>query len=151
MARLIPLTKGYNAIVDDQDYEYLMQWKWYYDIGYAARKPSTGKIWMHRLLCVTNQQVDHIDGNRLNNRRNNLRSISIQDNKKNRFKSNLNTSGYKGVSWSKSANKWLAQIQCDGQHYYIGIFKYKEDAAEAYNEKALELFGKYAKLNEVRK
>lgn len=156
----IRLTKGQVALVDDEDFGYLNQWKWcssyeprisnYYAFRreyVSYRKQETIK--MHRLIMSTpnGMEVDHINGNTLDNRKSNLRNCSHAENIRNREVSKRNKSGYKGVSVS-SSGKWWARIRIDGApQLYLGTFTTPEDAARAYDKKALELFGEFAKLN----
>lgn len=152
----IPLTKNKEAIVDSDDYDYLNNWKWsYVAAGYAIRgQQRNNKIkyyLMHRVILKAkdNQEVDHINGNRLDNRKENLRFVSRQQNQWNRTKSLNKSSKYKGVNFHKKSNKWMARIRLNNKEIYLGIFKQEKDAARAYNKKAIELFGEYAKLNEL--
>ena len=92
--------------------------------------------------------VDHISGDTLDNRKSNLRKCSPAGNQRNRVLiSKNNTSGFKGVIWHKQAKKWRAQIYVNSKPVYIGYYESKSEAAKAYNEKAIELFGEYARLN----
>ena len=150
MKQITLANKSTFALVDDSDFECVNQWKWHLDItGYAVRKPKSGKIYMHRLLLnVGAKQVDHINGNTLDNRRSNLRPSTIAENRRNKGPKSENTSGYKGVT--KRKNKWIAQISANGTGYYLGIFDNKESAAKAYNKAATQLHGEFAKLNKIR-
>ena len=96
------------------------------------------------------EQVDHIDGDSLNNRRSNLRLATRGQNCCNTRMSSRNTSGYKGVSWSTTANKWLAAIVYQKQHYTLGYFTSPIEAHEAYKRKAVELFGEFANFGESK-
>jgi hypothetical protein len=153
--RKIKLTKGYEAIVDDKDYDFLNQYSWYYAHGYAVRTIySSGKPYqlrMHRLLANTPDglDTDHINGDRLDNRRVNLRPATRSQNVANTFVQKQNKSGYKGVSWKKSNNKWCAQIRVMNKVIHIGLFADIRDAAEAYNKMAEESFGEFATLNNI--
>jgi hypothetical protein len=153
--KLVKLTKGKVAMVDDADYDWLSKWKWTYDGRYAHRKewPSKRKIYLHRLLLgePIGLEVDHKDLDKLNCQRNNLRIGRRSNNGSNKLKQSNNTSGYKGITCRKQANgmKWIAQIQYNGKNHYIGIFDDSKNAAKAYNEKADELFGEFARLNDV--
>ena len=155
MTREIDLTQGKKAIVDDEDYEWLSQWKWYYaHTGYAVRNSPRvlGKhymIFMHREIMHTPQgmDTDHIDGNGLNNLRINLRVCSHSRNLQNKGVSINNVSGFKGVSWCQANKKWRARIKASGKEKYIGYFDVAESAALAYDKAARELHGEFAKLN----
>lgn len=147
----IPLSKGCAALVDDVDFDMLMQWKWCYNTGYAVRTDySSGKpkrIYMHRLIMETpsGMETDHINSNRLDNRRSNLRVCTHQQNCMNVLP--VGASKYKGVTWHKGDRKWQSSIFVDGKLKYLGSFKSEEDAALAYNFAALEAFGEFAKQN----
>jgi hypothetical protein len=151
----IPLTKGKVAIVDDADYEYLSQFSWSYDNqGYAITALYRPKrmIRMHRMLMNPPRelQVDHINRNKLDNRKNNLRICSRAENRRNTPKNKNNTSGYKGVFYHGQMDKWRAQINYKGKSIYLGLFDSKHEAAKAYNKKAKELHGEFAYLNEIK-
>ena len=159
--KYIPLTKGLMTCVDDSDYVTLSQYKWYV-VGhpgkeYAARcgRDSTGKqihIRMHReiLSAPTNMEVDHIDGNRLNNCRSNLRLATRSQNGSNRTKSYPNaTSKYKGVTWHKRDQYWQATIIHQNRHIHLGCFSSEKEAAVAYNTAAKKYHGNFAKLNNI--
>jgi len=146
----IQLTQGKVALVDDEDYEYLNQWKWHYSLGYAVRTFSDKKtIWMHRLILNTpdNLQTDHINGNGLDNQKKNLRACNHSENQRNKKRRADNTSGYIGVSWRKQNRKWEAYIRVLGVRKHINYFLVKEDAARAYDESARKHFGIFARLN----
>jgi hypothetical protein len=154
----IKLTQGYFAMVDDEDYEYLNQWKWNISKSrtpnriYAARgvckKNKHKHIYMHRLIMGSpeNMQVDHINHNCLDNRKCNLRIVTNAQNTRNKsvnyFKKSCN---YKGVTYYR--NKWRVNIRKDGKFIHIGGFVDIMDAAKAYDNIAKELFGEYAYLN----
>lgn len=152
----ISLTKGKFAIVDDDDFEYLSQWKWFINTnGYAQRtegsRGSQKKIYMHRVINETPEDMstDHINGNRLDNRRENLRSVTLRQNKLNSSKHTRNKTGYKGVSLQKNTGKYVAYIRVNNKGITIGTYSTVEEAAKAYNRAALHFFGEYAKLNDV--
>lgn len=152
--RQIPLTQNSIATVDDADYEYLIQWKWYMSgKGYAVRDASVTEgratILMHRVIldAPAGAQVDHINQDKLDNRRSNLRLATDQENKRNRPTQKNSTSGYKGVCWHAQKNKWRAQIYTDRHQIHIGCFEDKHEAAHAYDTAAKQLFGEYAYLN----
>jgi hypothetical protein len=164
----IPLTRGYTAIVSLQDAD-LARFKWSTRINgkytaYAAhlRKDPThprgqSLLLLHRVILervlnrklVKGEIVDHINGDGLDNRRENLRLATYNQNTLNSKIQSRNTSGYRGVSWRKCANKWIAKIVVNGKNLYLGLFTDKHQAAVAYNKAALEHYGEFARLNEI--
>ncbi len=154
----IPLTQGQAAIVDDEDYEWLMQWKWtidkrnhtFYAIRRSSCKLGKRKIFMHReILGLTKgdgKQTDHKNHNGLDNRRINIRICTGSQNQHNQKKQKGN-SKYKGVCWNKYKKKWQAQIEHNNQCFYLGSFLKEIDAAKAYDKKARKLNGEFACLN----
>lgn len=156
--KAIPLTQGMSAIVDASDFALLSQFKWCaktdWHTWYAVRKErvSEGKfrlVYMHRFILGVEPgvQVDHCDGNGLNNIRANLRPVTSQQNNFNRAAKINNISGYKGVGWHKSSGKWQARIYLDGKPIYLGLFAAAEEAAIAYDTAARELHGEFARCN----
>lgn len=158
----IPITQNQYALVDDADFEGLSKFKWYAkwdrktESFYVGRnlKNEQGKwtsITMHRQIVNAGSgfQVDHINHNTLDNRRENLRFVSNTENQYNQKISKKNTSGYKGVSWSKNNKKWQAYIRKDKILKSLGYFSVPEDAARAYNTAADELFRQYSYLNKI--
>jgi len=154
----IQLTQGKYALVDNSDYEDLSKYKWYaYKCGknyYAARSvriKGTKKkqtIIMHSLIAKTpdGMVTDHINGNGLDNRRENLRICSHRENICN-CKPRSGFSRFKGVSWNVLLKKWRARICYKGKKISLGCYQKEEEAARAYDLKASEWFGEYAKLN----
>ena len=151
--------KDTAILVDDEDYEYLNQFKWYLfknktnKIGYAKRfirkNRKTKVIAMHReLLNITDSgiQVDHRNENSLDNQKINLRSCSSSENMANRGINRRNTSGFKGVSLNKQSGKWEAYITKNRKQYSLGLFKCKYEAAEAYKKAAVEMHGDFANV-----
>ena len=153
MTKTIHLTKGSFTLVDDEDYEYLSQWKWQLSTsGMASRhKYPSGVYWMHRVImnCPDGKEVDHINGNPLDNRKENLRICSHAENMRNSSIQKNNTSGYKGVYWNNERKKWQAQISIKNKVVPLGRFDDIKDAARAYNEAAKENYGVFARLNNV--
>lgn len=157
MTKEIQLKNRYGAIVDiaiisEEDYELVSQYNWYrHTAGYAMAHPKGNDritIFMHRLIMGGDvAMVDHINRNRLDNRRENLRPANPHLNAANVGVSKRNTSGYKGVS--KSGKRWRARIMVEGKEIHLGMYDTPEEAAEAYNEAALEYLGEYAVLNEI--
>ena len=142
--------KKIYTLVDDSDYERLTKYNWYLTTsGYVRHHYWVGKrsdcIQMHRLLLSAPQgmQVDHINGNKLDNRRYNLRLCSNSQNGFNRKAYKTNTSGYKGVYFCKQKNKWIAQLSVNGRHISVGAFMSAKDASIAYNKKAKEVHGRF--------
>jgi len=156
----IPLTQGKVAIVDDCDYDYLMQWKWYADKGvstfYAKRNirnadGTRSAIKMHRqIMGVTDPKklVDHINHEGLDCRKANLRLCSHSQNNKNMLKTR-GKSKYKGVCWHVNQKKFNVKINADGKVYHLGCFSSEIEAAHAYNKGALHYHGEFASLNEI--
>jgi hypothetical protein len=148
----IKLTKGKFALVDDEDYEYLSQWKWYCSHGYAVRdgwiEGKRKHICMHRLIANTpeDMETDHINRNRLDNRHCNLRNCTSHQNSMNRKIYCNNKSGYKGVYWSKAMHEWVAQICFNRKNIYLGSFDDIDEAIDIYDMKARELFGEFAEV-----
>lgn len=159
MAKEIQLTQGKFAIVDDEDYEYLNQFKWhasklngkFYARRYIKLSNPNIKILMHRDVMKPERRyvIDHVDGNTLNNKKNNLRICTNAENIRNSKISINNTSGFKGVYWNKQNAKWRAFITLNYKRIWLGNFINPIDAAEAYNEAAIKFHGEFAKLNEI--
>lgn len=152
--KYIQLTQGYQATVSDEDYEWLNQWKWCIkktkrNTFYAKRGDKDGKtIMMHRaILGVTNSkiQIDHNDGNGLNNQRSNLRESNHSQNQANRSKKKESSSKYLGVNKHKRYG-WVVSCQKDKKQYKKWAL-YEVEAAVMYNQIAKQLHGEYAKLN----
>ena len=152
--RYIPLTRGLHAIVDADDYEWLMQYKWYagrppsQKTFYACRNvPGRGIMLMHRQIMQPpkGMVVDHINGNGLDNRRCNLRICTQAQNSYNCPSRAGAKSRFRGVT--PRGDKWEAKIQHKGQVYNLGLFDNEIEAAKARDRKAIELFGEYAWLN----
>jgi hypothetical protein len=154
MTKEIPLTRGKVAIVDDEDYDFLMQTSWCcLNKGYAFRKRKKVPELMHRIVMNAKEGefVDHINRDKLDNRKSNLRIVTFSENLANKPLQKNNTSGYKGVSFHKSTGKWCAYIGSSrgNSSVNLGTFINKEDAARAYNKAAIQLYGDCALLNDV--
>jgi HNH endonuclease len=126
----ILLTKRKFAIVDNADFWFLNQWKWYFTNGYARRDVSRVRIYMHRfILKIPKEKVcDHINRNKLDNRKSNLRIVTQSQNMMNSKKPITNTSGYKGVTWFLRDGVWKAQIKLNQKNFHLGYFKNIKDA-----------------------
>lgn len=150
----VPLTRGYVAKIDAADIELVKDFSWFAAVTkrnvYAARsaRVSDGKpgmIFMHRVILSADasEQVDHRNHDGLNNTRINLRACTHIENTHNQRKPSNNTSGFKGVSWNKPNQKWLAQIRIANKNRYLGSFDTPEDAHHAYCQASRELHGNY--------
>lgn len=160
MSKEIPLSKGMSALVDDDDYTRLSAFSWYcirsgnsfYAARYGGKKGGSHHIWMHRVILDAPKgfEVDHINGNKLDNRRENLRIATRAQNAFNRAKFKIpSSSRFKGVTFHKRDKKWQACIKVNGRSIFLGYFKNEVDAARAYNEAAAEYFGEFANLNDM--
>jgi hypothetical protein len=150
--KMIPLTQGKFAKVDDRDYDFLMQWKWCATKGrksfYAVRTETPNiTVIMHRLIADApkGKEVDHINHDGLDNRRENLRVCTHSENMRNQRKPAGRSSKYRGVS--KQGNKWRVELKIDNKRAYKESFHGEIDAARAYDAKARELYGEFAILN----
>jgi len=153
----IELSNGGIALVDDEDYEFFAHWKW-------NRTESRGKVYAHRCFWVRGEdrrvtypmhaflmighggvQIDHIDGNGLNNQKYNLRSASVNQNQYNAKLRSDSSTGFKGVASVRG--RFHAQIQANKKHTYLGSFETPVEAALAYDSAARRLHGEFATLN----
>lgn len=139
--------------MDADDNERLAKYKWHASGKkgkfYAARKRNGKTILMHHeIIDVPPAFVcDHINHNTLDNRKCNLRVCTPAQNAHNRLPGRNCKSSYKGVSWHKASHKWAAEIRCNNERIHLGYFDYEQDAAIAYDDMAIELFGPFACLN----
>lgn len=141
-------------LVDDEDYNTLELLKWHLATGgYAQTKIKKNPLTLQRpitahriiLWCPQYLQIDHIDGNPLNNQKKNLRICSGTQNQRNRKRMHNNKSGFKGVSLCKNTKKWRATIKTDDQLKYLGLFNTPEEAHDAYKQAAIKFHGEFAK------
>jgi len=147
--------RGNFVLVDDEDYGKLNKFKWCYGLnGYATRSTynlktkKRGHEMMHRVISGQ-KYIDHIDGNKLNNQKSNLRPASFSENNFNLPKRKGTSSKYKGVYWYKAYKMWSVMLQKHRKRYFVGYFRDEDEAGKAYNEKAKELFGEFARLNNI--
>jgi len=159
----IELTQNKYAVVDDDDFERINQYKWQADFSHGnwrARRSIqkiNGKrvpLYMHQVIisCPKGFEIDHRNHNGLDNRKCNLRTCTQAENQHNRRiqQQRKTTSQYKGVYWHKRDKIWGAMIRLNNKQIHLGNFLNETEAAKAYNRKAKELFGEFAYLNSLR-
>ncbi len=140
-----------QAIIDLDDYEKVKDKKWCLDMhrgGYASDRNET----LHSFLFKAKSQglyIDHINGNRLDNRKTNIRLCTQMQNTYNRGLASNSSSGYKGVSWHSRIKKWQTRIGFNHKRKHLGYYNTKKEAALAYNEAAIKYYGEFARINEV--
>ena len=149
--KTIKLTKEQVTLVDSPDFKKLSRYKWFVSShGYAIRDDERRKrIYMHRFImdAPSGMVIDHINGNGLDNRRENLRICTQGQNTINARKIKVKTSIYKGVYFSKVCNRWVAQIGLNWKRKYLGLYDDEKSAAIAYDKVARETFGVFANTN----
>ena len=147
--RLIPLGDGFYAYVDASDYEWLSRYTWHLSNGYAFRWEKGRRIYMHSDIMQppTDKLADHVDSNRANNCRSNLRVCTQAENLLNTCKRHGTRSRFKGVFYDMRFGKWFAQCRLKGKRHWRGYFDDESEAARAYDHMAVELFGEFARLN----
>lgn len=153
----IELTQGKKALVDKELVDFLNMYSWQFNNGYAkmTRRVSGTKkkytVYMHRVImpCPSDLEIDHMNGDKLDNRLENLRVVTRKQNSRNSV-SNRGASKYKGVWYRndpKRKRKWCAEITVDGKKISLGNHQTEELAAKAYDEAAIKHFGEYANTN----
>jgi hypothetical protein len=160
------IAAGRTALVDDEDYDLVMQYRWRAYETYSKRRGTSGpyaastvrvtgdpkrrqkQVFMHRLLTGY-ALTDHRNNNGLDNQRHNLRPATTAQNNHNQRPRRGTSSRFKGVTLRKQSGKWQASIKVNGKYRYLGLHASEEDAALAYNAAALMLYGEFAYLNEV--
>lgn len=157
----IKLNQGHLVRVDDEDYEELKEIPWYiikyrnknYAIGEMRSSKGIDLVRMHRhilgLKSKDGKIVDHINGDGLDNRRENLRLCSLSQNRMNSRPRIVRTSKYKGLTFIKSTGRWQVRITDKGRRLSLGCFKCEDAAATVYNLAALKYHGEFAWLNKV--
>jgi len=149
--KTLQLTNGYEAIIDDDDFERVSSFKWHgakSRTGVYVRHGRNPALILHRFILDAKPgvSVDHINGNTLDNRKENLRICTSAENTRNSRKYSTNVSGCKGVSYIEWRNKWASKITFNYKKYFLGYYNTREDAFEAYKAKAKEFFGEYARF-----
>lgn len=160
MTRYLQLPRNHRTLLDAKWFEMLHLLDWSLDASkgrlYAFRIVNVNgqrvRESMHRVIMDAQQgeEIDHINGDGLDNRESNLRFCTHQENGRNTKKYRNSTSIYKGVSWHQSSGRWQVQIKVDGRQNYLGIFPTQDAAALVYNEAAIRLFGRFANLNNIK-
>lgn len=153
----IPLTQNQFAIVDDRDFEKLSKFRWnacrdgntFYARRLKGKYPKRTNVHMHReiMRCPKGKGIDHINGNGLDNRRENLRVSTSLGNARNHKVRKDNPSGFTGVSFFGKLKKWKAYIHTNKKQIHLGYFDTARDAAIAYDQAAGKIFGRFARLN----
>lgn len=157
--KLIPLSQGKCAMVDDEDFERVSQYKWRYWSNkrneyaqthvYRNGKRTTIKLHSFIMQPPKGVWVDHIDRNGLNCTRLNMRYATRSENRRNTCMRADNCSGFRGVSFEGRARKWKAQIGHNGRNISLGYYATPEAAAHAYDKAATKLHGAFATLNNI--
>lgn len=154
----IPLTKGYEAIIDAEDADRVLAFNWYASVAntrkdgtrvvYAARKPRGGIVYLHRFIISApdDLRVDHGNRDSLDCRKSNLRWATRSQNAANSIRPRV-LSPYRGLHWHGKQGKWCVLITCDGDKRYLGFYSDPVEAAIAYDNAAIEYFGEFAVLN----
>lgn len=151
--KTVNLTRGKVTFIDDEDYELISKYRWYAILArghwYASAHIESWSSLngMHRLIMSPkdNEVIDHVNGNGLDNQRSNLRICSHRQNIVNSKKRSGTSSEFKGVTWH--CGKWQASIQTNRKSFYLGRYSDENEAAMAYDVKAVELFGNFAATN----
>lgn len=159
MTKKIELTRGFEAIIDEDDFIRISEYKWRASVGkwgtYAVtwmRVEGKGRhVYLHRFLLdfPVDKLIGFANGNRLDCRRENLKIMTASRSQMSRAVASNNRSGFKGVSLIKKSNKYKAYIRNSGVLIHLGVFHTAPEAVLAYNEKARELHGEFAELNAV--
>jgi len=156
----IPMTKGYFTIIDIDDFELVIDYNWHpsgskdddkYAHTWSYKSGIRKTLALHRLLMnpPSHLHVDHINCNKMDNRRKNLRFCTPHQNTFNQPGRKNTSSKYKGVAWRSERNHWKVCIELKGKPIYIGSSRCEKEAASMYNKKAIELFGEFAWLNKI--
>jgi hypothetical protein len=148
----VPLTRGYEAVIDLADVPLVEGYNWYAFVDgpriYARRCEAGVSIYLHKVILgvLGSQRVDHKDGSTLNNRRDNLRKATHAQNMRNQKIRADSTTGFKGVSFSKGKGKFMAYIRFEGKRKHLGYHNTPEDAHAAYCAESIKLHGHFSRL-----
>jgi hypothetical protein len=149
MAKKIPIGEDLFALVDDEDYELVSKFNWHkHKSSSYGQYYASSNVKMHRLVmdAKPGEIIDHINGDSLDNRKENLRLCTHSQNQQN-TQSRGGSSRYKGVSYNKKAKKWRGGFFIHGKTYYCGSFESEDECARAVDKKRLEICGEFAVLN----
>ena len=164
MVKVIPLTQGKVALVDDEDFEVVSAFKWHAhrgrrlrtpDVFYVRRtinfykegKKQTRHQFLHQFLLGIRTGIDHEDGDGLNNQRSNLRPVNESQNAAKKERLPGSSSRFRGVTWNRQCRRWQSGIKVNNKGIYLGLFESEERAALAYDAAATIHFGAFARLN----
>jgi hypothetical protein len=150
---IMTFPNGTEFLIDTKDYEKLKSFTWHRtNVGYAATKIEGTETKLHRFImnAPADIQVDHINLNRYDNRKLNLRFATHKENHRNVGLQSNNTSGVKGVRYYKARSKYVAKIKVDGKSIHLGYYTTLLEAACAYDQAALKYFGEFAWLNNLK-
>lgn len=151
--KTVNLTQNKIALISDQDWERISRIRWHAARTrkrWEARHSGTGKTWvrMAKFILQTDCEVDHVNGDALDNQRDNLRVVTRSQNNQNR-KARPHSSKFKGVHWLKRARRWQVSLRKNGKKFHLGYFKDEVEAGKAYDRAALIHFGEFARTNEM--